>query len=259
MQKKVIMLFFLAGLMLMLSLVSAEKLNVAPIKETFVAGENINLKVSLLDSNNNPINTNVDITLEDAEKKMVIKRTVSTDSLVEVNLGDNAPAGYWKVTAAYGNLTSSALFMVELNELVKFEIKDNILIVINIGNIPYKKTIQIVIGETIGSKEIDLGVGESTTFRLIAPLGNYNVKVTDGKTTLATSNVALTGNVVGVLDNQELSNSPLTSGIKGADPAYGEDNTKSRSGTLAYIFLFVILTAAILVMIERRMKKSAYN
>ena len=218
MEKRGLLAVSLCLLISMLAFASAEKLDIVPIKDTFSAGENIALKVSLLDINNNPINSNIDIVLEDALKEVIIGKTIQTNTLVEVNLGENAPSGYWKIIAKYNQegkeqLTSSAIFMVELNELARFEIKDNILTAINVGNTKYTKTIQIVIGETIGSKQLDLEVGESTSFRLIAPEGVYNIRVTDGKTTLTQSSVALTGNVIGILDNRELSKTPLTAGI----------------------------------------------
>lgn len=263
MKKLVLISLSLAILALMLALVSAqsEKLDVAPIKDTFVAGENIALKASLLDANNNPLNANVEILVEDAEKRIAIQKTIQSNTLVDINLGDNAPAGYWKITATYGDITSTSIFMVELNELARFEIKDNVLTVVNVGNTRYAKTIQIVIGETIGSKQIDLGVGERASFRLIAPEGTYNVKVTDGKTSITQSGVALTGKVVGVLDNTNPTMNPLTTGVQGEAPAYGEDNStmSNRNNMFVYIFLLVVFGAAILLAIERRFRKKAQS
>lgn len=264
-KKRVAASIFLMVLISMLSLVSAEKLDVLPIKDTFTAGENIALKVSLLDSSNNPINTNVDIVIEDAEKIMSIEKTIQTNELVDINLGEKAPSGYWKITAQYAPqskepITSSVLFMVELNELAKFEIKDNTLTVINTGNARYTKTIQIAIGDTIGSKQLDLGVGERTSFRLIAPEGVYNVKVTDGKTTITQSDVALTGKVIGILDNRELSKSPLTTGVQGEEAPYGEENTPTlRNNNFVYVFLLVIFGAGILLAIEKRFRNKAQS
>lgn len=257
--KKAKVFLCLIALVLIMQFASAEKLSVSPLKETFSAGESINLRVSLLDSTDSPIDGNVDIVFEDSGQSINIERTVQTNIPVEINLGEGMPAGLWKVSAVYENLTSAAFFIIGLNEIVEFNIKDNILSVINMGNTPYRRTIYIIIGETVGSKEIDLDVGESATFRLVAPSGNYNIKVTDGKTTLVTNDVSLTGNVVGVLDNEEVSTSPLTSRFKGEDPAYGEDNLGQKNNSLAYLFIFVVFAAAVLLMIERKMKKSAYS
>lgn len=246
-------------LVLMFSLVSAEKLDVAPIKDTFIAGETITAKVALLDSNNNPLNANVDILIEDAQKRFAIQKSVQSNTPVDVDLGEDAPAGYWKITATYNGQTSTAIFMVELNELARFEIKDNILTVINTGNTQYTKTIQIVIGDTIGSKQLDLGAGESASFRLVAPEGTYNIRVTDGKTTVIQSGVALTGKVIGVLDNRELSQGPITTGLQSGEDLYGDTPapTSGRNNAFVYIFLLVVFGAGILLAIERRFRKKA--
>lgn len=249
----------------MIALVSAEKLDVSPIKEIFLSGEKITLKVSLLDSANNPINTNVNLVIEDASKEVIIGKTIQTNTLVAVDLGDNAPSGYWKIIAAYNQqnnepLTSSALFMVELNELARFELKDNIFTIINVGNTRYAKSVQIVIGDTIGTKQLDLDVGESSSFRLIAPEGVYSIKVTDGKTTFTQSGVALTGKVIGILDDKELSRSPLTStGVTEEESLYGEDKPVSafKSNSLVYIFLIVLFGAGILLAIENKLRRKA--
>ena len=54
------------------------------------------------------------------------------------------------------------------------------LLVTNVGNVPYRKAIQIVIGNEIEIKELNLEVGQSKQFRLLAPDGDYKISVTDG-------------------------------------------------------------------------------
>ncbi len=257
----IVSLLFLVS---MLSFVSAEKIDVIPIKDVFSPGENIAFRVPLLDSNNNPINANIEVVAEDASKKTSVGKTAQANTLVELGLGENSPPGYWKITAKYSPqggepLSASAIFMVELSEIVKFEIKEGILVATNVGNIRYTKEIQIVIGDSIGSKQLNLGVGESTSFRLIAPDGTYNVRVTDGKTTITQSSVALTGNVIGILDNEERAKSPITTAVGGEPQASGDNQPSSlfRSNALVYMFLVILFAAVILLSIERRFKSQA--
>jgi hypothetical protein len=236
-------------------------MSVSAIKEVCLAGENVTFKVSLLDSNSNPLNSDIFVTIEDAEKRRQVETYVQANKVASVDIGASPYAGYWKITASYSSsdgekTEATALFMIELNELVKFEIKDNVLTVVNVGNTRYTKTIQIVIGETIGTKEVDLGVGESVTFRLVAPSGDYNVRVTDGKTTITQGGVALTGNVIGILDNRELSRSPVTGGINPEEDSGISNITKAPNRSFVYVFLFVIFGAAILLVIERRYRKN---
>ncbi len=251
---------FLACIILaifILPLVSAEKIEITPLKDTFVAGQMLSLKVSLFDNGNNPIKADVSLEIEDAERRFLIKKVVVSNELAEISLGDSAPAGYWRITGEYNGVSATAIVMIESNDLAKFEVTNNTLTIINIGNVRYTKTVQIVIGDSIGTKEVDLGVGERISFRLVAPAGTYNVRVTDGKTTYATNNIALTGNVIGILDNRQTTTGPLTSGMKTEESPYDESSGSGRSRTIAYVFVIAIFAAAILLVIERRYKKSA--
>jgi hypothetical protein len=261
MEKKVILVLFVAVLLAAIVSAQGEKMGVSTIKDTYIAGENITFKVSLLDSNDNPLDADIHVIIEDAEKRRQVETSVPANKVVSADIGATPYAGYWKITASYTSSTgekteSTALFMIELNELAKFEIENNVLTVINMGNTPYTKTIQIVIGETIGTKDVDLGVGESVSFRLVAPSGDYNIRVSDGKTTITQGGVALTGNVIGILDNRELSRSPLTAGVNPEGDSGISNITKAPNRSFVYVFLFVIFGAAILLVIERRYRKA---
>ena len=180
---------------------------------------------------------------------------VHGNKLETINLGENIPALSWTVTARYNDAEDKAFFTVDSSELAKFEITGDKLVITNIGNIPYTKDVQILIGETVGIKKTGLDVGEQLSFRLIAPDGVYNIRVTDGKTTLSKSDVALTGNAIGVLDERLGANVPIT----GSPPASNSDNPFSfaRNNIFAYAFVLVLVGAAILLAIERRYNRLA--
>ena len=251
-----------AFILLSLSLVLAADYNmqISTSKTIFAAGENIILKVTLLDSQNNPVNDKVLITLEDAEKRIKIEKEVISNEFVEIGIPEGASYGPGKITAKYQNLEVTGTFTIEINELAKFEIKENTLTITNIGNTKYTKTVQITIGETTGIKEPKLEIGKSISYRLVAPEGVYNIKVTDGnpKTTISQGNVHLTGtgNIVGAIDETPQERSPLTGGIR---PDTNQDENLlsyiKSNGKFVYIFIIVIFGAMILLAIERRYRK----
>lgn len=248
-----VMLF---GIILLSSMIIAQdyKLDVSTNKETYSAGENVTISVYLLDSNNNPIEDNVDLTITNAEKTKEIKKTIQANKFQEIDLGIDAGFGYWEIVADYEDSQGKALFIVEVKEEVKFELKDGNLIVTNTGNTPYTKTIQIVIGETIGARTPSLAVGESIKYKLVAPEGVYDIKVTDGKTTIEKNSVGLTGtgNAIGAIDESEKSKGAITGGISPSeenDQAFLSYIGKSKS---IYIFIVAIFGAMILIAIERR-------
>lgn len=249
MQKSLV--FVLCVVILATAVIAQNKLEVSTTKESFNAGEKITFKVSLYDSENNPINENVNVVIEDAEKRVNIEKTVLANKLVDIDLGENVPYGYWKIIASYGGLETTGLFYVEINEIARFELDKNTLTITNIGNTEYSKNVQIIIGETIGVKKVDLGVGGKLSFRLIAPDGVYNVKVSDGKTTLTKSDVQLTGEVIGILDSRITERSPVTGGVKPGEESIGF----LKNTTFIYVFFVVIFGAVLLLIIERRMRK----
>lgn len=224
------------------------------VKESFQAGENITFRVSLYDAGNNPINADVSVVIEDAEKVNQVEKVVPSNQFVNVDLGDNPRSGYWTITAGYGNDKSApTLFMIGTNEMIKLSLDNDVLTVTNIGNIRYSRDIQIAIGGTIGVKTVDLDLGEKTSFRLIAPDGVYNVRITDGKTTLTKSEVSLTGKAIGILDEQA---EQEKSGITGVVNPKDDNATGQKSKNLfVYIFMAVVVGAVILLSIERVYRK----
>ncbi len=245
--KKLVLVFCLIFL---LAIVSGSKIDVSTTKEIFSVGEEISFKISLLDSSNKLINENVDVIIENPDKVKIVEKSFLSNDLVEVSLGENPQYGYWKITAEYEEEKASELFMIEIKEIADFKLQNDILTITNMGNTKYVNTIQIIIGDTLGTKKVDLDVGEKMSFRLIAPDGNYDVRVSDGKTTLTKNNVQLTGNVVGVLDESLKDKNPLTGGL-----SPGENLSIFGNSTFVYVFLIVIFAVGLLLVIERHFRK----
>lgn len=238
---------------ILISLVSAQTLDVKLKKDTYKANENITFTVSLLDSQNLPLNEKVNVIFENPNKKDNVESIVSANGQSEISLGDKANYGTWTLTANYGNLKSNKyLFSIEENELLSISMQGDIVLIKNIGNNIFAKKIDIRIGETAYQKDIYLNVGEETSFRLLAPDGLYNIRITAGKTTLIKSDVKLTGNAIGTLD-ETIANSdnPIT----GINPEQNTGVEKKSSNFLVYLFISTILGAAILLAVERHYKR----
>jgi len=261
MKKQIISLFCILFLsILVMPIVLAQnKIEISTIplnKETFAAGENITFKVSLLDSENKPINTNINVIIQDAGEIKKIKKTVESNKLIEVDLGENAIEGYWKIIANYQGVKAEEFFSIEEHEEAKFEIQGDKLIITNTGNTIYSETIQIVIGGTVSSKKVTLNIGEKTNFRLIAPDGTYNIRITDGKTSITKNDISLTGQVVGVLDeSMQQGGGGITGGIKPGEENKDDTFYYLKRSKLVYVFILIVVAATILIVIERNYKK----
>lgn len=249
----------LLGIIFLTSIVVAQtyKLEISPTKNIFEAGEPVTIRISLLDAQNNPINDQVEITIEDAEKRIKIKDSVPSNKIISIDIGNTASYGQGTITANYKGEEAKGFFDIKINELVKFDLEEDNLRITNIGNTRYTNTVQITIGETTGIKHPKLNVGESVSYKLVAPEGTYNIKVTDGKTTFTQGGVQLTGTgqVIGALDETAGTRSPVTGGVR---PDKDDDIgflSYVRNSSLIYVFVVVIFGAMILLAIERRYSK----
>lgn len=238
--------------MILSGIVLANKIEITTTKDNYNPGENITLKVSVYDDNNIPIDSEVAVTLEDAEKKTTINENIISNQFRDIKLDNNAYSGYWKISAKYGNNETSSLIMVNEKENVKFELDNDILTITNLGNTKYEKTIQIAIGDTIGTKKVTLERGEKVSTRLTAPDGAYNVKITDGKELLTKSGVQLTGEVIGTFDENAGTRDPIT-GINPENDSNFISILKDRK--FVYVFIAVIIGATILLAIERNYRR----
>jgi len=253
--KKAAILCILIASIILISVVSAQKLDVKTTKETFKADENITFIVSLLDSQNSPIDAEVNVIFESPNKNNNLETKVFTNKLSEISLGDKADYGSWKIIVKYEDLESNSLFFMEENELLKFSLEGDVVKVKNIGNIKFAKKIDILIGDTGYQKEINLNVGEETSFRLLAPDGTYDIRITGGKTTLTKSDISLTGKAIGTLDEEMISSDNPITGINPEEETGVDGNITSRVRNSFYIFILVLVGATIVLAIERHYRK----
>jgi len=109
---------------------------------------------------------------------------------------------------------------------------------------------------------IILVLGKSGTYRLVAPDGVYNIKVTDGVSeTLEIGEVKLTsvgtGRAIGALDEQAGKRNPVTGGISPDQESDEALLSYMKSNKFIYVFVLVIFGATILLAIERRSRNKA--
>jgi hypothetical protein len=194
--------FWILGIFMILVLVagvSAERLSI-DIGNSYSPGENINFKVTIFDDSNNKLDERIEVMIQDYYTEVVYEGDVNSGEGVSFKLPEDAEGGYWAVTAKYKNIEKKELFSVSEAEKIEVNLEGDKLIISNIGNVPYSKSIQIAIGSHIESVYIPLDKGEIKRIRLTAPAGEYDVRISDGteENTHQFSGVVLTGNVIGL-------------------------------------------------------------
>ncbi len=249
----------LVGMIFLSAFISATSIDIEfPNGDSFEAGQPITFKTTLYDDSNNPVNGQIEITITDSERK-ITKTTVNSKDVSTITL-QSAASGQGVISAEALGAQSIAFFEIGRDEKVQFELDGDYLVVTNVGNTPYEKTIKITIGETTSTQTPNLDIGESIRYRLIAPEGIYNIRVTDGKTSLIRGGVKLTGtgNVIGAIDDTPSSRTGITGTVS---PDEGNIALLSyiRENKFVYVFVAVIFGAMILVAIERNYKRKVGN
>lgn len=216
-----------------------KKIDIAADKQSIVPGESIKIKPTIYDQANEEVQGDIKLEIIDADGRVYFSKLLKTGE-EELKLPENASIGYWKIQASYLGLTSQRLLYVEALQKAKFEVINDTLIITNVGNSVYRKSVQIAIGNEVEIKELELKAGEIKRFKLLAPDGNYKVSVSDGQEALTQNDMSLTGNVIGIADiNKQIS--------------------LFNKYPIVWLFLIVVFGLFILMMTERVVKRKFYG
>ena len=239
----------------LISFVAAQELliDIKIDKQIYSAGENVSFIVMLL-NNNVQLNDSVTVTISDFSDKTQITRTVIGNKEQSFRIEKDFISSYWKISASYKNKTVKRFFSVGEREEADFSLEGDKLIIRNTGNIPYTKTVQILIGDKIITQKQYLDIKEYKEIRLVAPDGKYNIQVTDGARILSKNDIFLTGTarVVGALDEDLIKNQPSLGGVRESS----EDSFfEAKNFSPALILFIAIFAIFILLLIERTMRR----
>jgi len=170
----------------------AKSIDIALDSQNIDPGKTINFKTILYDQSDSPIDGDVGVKIIDSKSNSVFEKIVKSGDSIEYESPSNLSAGYYEIDASTESLSKIKSFHVNEKALVSFEIVNDTLIVKNIGNIPYNKSIEININGISFIKKIDgLNPGEIKEYKLNGDQGLNSVKVTDGETNLSQENVPL--------------------------------------------------------------------
>jgi hypothetical protein len=239
------------------------EISTIPEDKIFESKEVIQLRVTLYDSSNKLINDEISVILKDVEGTKIKEITIRSNNFEQIELTGEAVSGEGKIIVKYKDSEVRESFFIKEKKLAKFDLQEDKLIITNIGNTEYDNTIYITIGETTGTKTPKIDIGESVSYRLVAPEGVYNIKVGDGVSTpleiggVRLTGKGLTGKTIGILDEEASKRSPVTGGISPEEDSDEALLSYIRDSKFVYVFVLVILGAMILLAIEKRYRKKA--
>ena len=125
--------------------------------------------------------------------------STNSEEISSISFPTNATPGTYTIISSYNDIKDSKTFIMQSIQKIEIEFLDTILIIKNVGNDIYNKTIKINIGNEIRELELNIKVGEERRFNLKAPNGEYEVSVTDGTDT-SEKTLLLTGGAIAIND-----------------------------------------------------------
>jgi len=178
-------------------------------QQDYKPGTSVAFIPELRDQTGNKISGEITITIRDSNEEKMVEKIAKANEKQEFKLAKNASSGYWSIEARANGLSGKRLFYVLENEEAEFRVINDTLIVENVGNVPYEKSIEVRIGNESYIKDIYLDIGQRMKFLLQAPTGVYDIEITDGVKSVRASNVALTGRAIGLVTRRERKQSTL--------------------------------------------------
>lgn len=165
-------------------------------------GEEFKISLEILDQAGIKMEGLINLTIISPKNEEIVKE-VSSGKTFNLELPTNSTIGNWKIISTYENLSVEKSFTVNGVQKVNLELTDSLLIIKNIGNLVYNKSIEVSIGEKIKTIELDLQPGEIRNFNLNAPTGEYAVKVQSEESSIE-KNVLLTGKAISIKDSSQI-------------------------------------------------------
>ena len=150
---------------------------------SFLPGETIIITPVLYDQAEDPIEEKIDVTIKDPKGKIIYEKIVETNEEIEFELEEYAMPGDWTILSKSEGLTQETPFTVEGVEDLLITLTNQILEIKNIGNLDYKKDLEIELnsGEytAIVQKITKLSPGESMNVELFKEVksGTYDLRI----------------------------------------------------------------------------------
>lgn len=171
-------------------------------EQTVMPGSTLEYMINAYDQAGDDVVEEIILVIYEPGDFIFTEKIIISGSLDFLELEDDYPPGYWKIEALSkdGEFKVRKLFYVEEVTEIHTSLIGDTLIVTNIGNIPYKVALEILIGSSTIVKQINLEIGEVQKFKLFAPEGDYSIRVKDGTREQDFGTVALTGSVIAARD-----------------------------------------------------------
>jgi len=215
-----------------------KSIDVALSDQSFDPGSVISIKPSLLDQTGVSIDDEISVIMRDEFGNRFFEKVIESQETIDYKIPTNFSSGYYEIESLSGDIVDLVSFFVNQKAIAHFDLVNDTLVVRSVGNVPYKKGIEIELNGKSFVKIVDLDIGEEIAFKLTGPDEEYSVLVSDGYSEVSQEGVRLTGRAVNV--------DRVSQGVGGL------------SGPVAWIFVIVILIVISLFLFRSVFKKKSF-
>ncbi len=164
-----------------------ERVDVTLVSSSISPGNEASYKVNLFDQSGKEVSDDVIVFIYDPNKKLLGKKVVKSGVQNGIQTLANSTPGFWKIEATYNEIKASGVFDIAVVQSASFSVVNGTLIVVNTGNVPYVKPIEILVGGKSDVKKMSIGVGGKDSVKLNSPNGGengtYSVQVIENNNT----------------------------------------------------------------------------
>ncbi|MBS3090941.1 hypothetical protein J4217_00655 [Candidatus Pacearchaeota archaeon] len=193
----------------------ATELEIATNLQQIKPGQELTYSISLADqSGENIPDKDITLIITKPDKSIAESKILKSGESGSFATQADSTAGIWTLDVTIENLTSQRLFAIEELASASFSLVNDTLYIQNNGNVPYRKTIDILIGENKTLKQdLDIPLAGVAQFKLSAPEGEYEIKVNTGETTESLGKAYLTGRAIDAQSLKEIAGSRYAIGF----------------------------------------------
>lgn len=173
------------------------EVDIALITQNVDPGEKLVFRPLLRDQAGNVIYDEASVIIQNKNKNRFFERVVQSESSVEYEVPTDLKAGYYDLIVSSGEISKSKSIYINEKAKADFKLVNGTLIITNIGNIPYKRDIEIKLNEKTFVKSVNLKLGESQEFKLSGE-GEFGIEISDGEREVVHEGVILSGKTVSV-------------------------------------------------------------
>ena len=216
-----------------------KEIEIALNTQTIAPRNELTYTIIVYDQTQEHLEADVSVALYNSQGTEIKRALIKTDISQPFFIESSASPGDWKIEASVNGMVTTKNFFIEELREASYKLENNTLTITNTGNIPYTGPVEISIGTAKEIKQIEnLAVGESKSYKLSAPNGEYTI------------------GVGGSSDKQNLGSATLTGKAISVD-----EINNSLGGKLSMLLglLIFLLIAALGLFFYRRMRKKSYG